>query len=145
MSLQCYGFTNVSPISLLLSTTLFDCPRVLKMCSNTYVLSSLEFCAPGWMLSVEFHLGLLDSIIRSAEILCESELCCLRRRNKVSSLCLLYNIYHRVDQLMNEYLDHFKAARNTRDLAALGELLPNRSIHSVQFCLLLCICETCCR
>ena len=33
---------------------------------------------------------LLDSIVRSAEELCEGELCCLGHRRKVSALCLLY-------------------------------------------------------
>ena len=55
---------------------LFDCPRVLKGCFHAYVLFSLEYCAPVRMSSAEFHLGLLDSIVRSAEKLCEGELCC---------------------------------------------------------------------
>ena len=57
--------------------TLLDCPRVLKNCFNAYVLSSLEYCAPVWMSLAKSHLGLLDSIVRSAERLCEGELCCL--------------------------------------------------------------------
>ena len=44
------------------------------------------------MSSAESQLGLLDSVVRSAERLCEGELCCLGQRKKVSSLCLLYNI-----------------------------------------------------
>ena len=43
-------------------------------------------------------------------------------RRKVSELCLLYKIYHRVDLTINEYLNHFVAARNVRASAALGEL-----------------------
>ena len=35
-------------------------------------------------------LGLIDSIVRSDERLCEGELCCLGHRRKVSALCLLY-------------------------------------------------------
>ena len=37
-------------------------------------------------------------------------------------MCLLYEIYHRVDHPINEYLHQFVAARNTRTSAALGEL-----------------------
>ena len=47
---------------------LFDCPRVLNSYFNAYVLSRLEYCAPVWMSSAGSHLGLLDSIVRSAEM-----------------------------------------------------------------------------
>ena len=43
-------------------------------------------------------------------------------RRKVSALCLLYKIYHRVDHPMNDCLNHVDAARNTRASAALEEL-----------------------
>ena len=74
------------------------------------------------MLSSESHLGLLDRIVRSAERLCEGELCCVTHRTKVSAFSLLYEIYHTADNPMNEYLNNFVAARNTRASAALGEL-----------------------
>ena len=50
------------------------------------------------MSPAKSHLDLLDSIVRSAERLCESELCCLGHKRKVSALCLLHKIYHRVDE-----------------------------------------------
>ena len=74
------------------------------------------------MSSAESHLGLLDSIVRSAERLCEGELCCLGHRRKASVLSLLYKIYHRVCHHMTRYLNNFVAACNTRASAALGEL-----------------------
>ena len=54
---------------------MIDCPRMLKGCFNAYVLFSLEYCSPVWMSSTESHLGLQDSIVRSAERLFEGELC----------------------------------------------------------------------
>ena len=74
------------------------------------------------MLSAKSHLSLLYNIVRSAEKLFGDELCCLGHRRRVSVLWLLYVIYHRVDHLMNEYLNCFVAARNTRASSALGEL-----------------------
>ena len=68
----------------------FDCPRVLNGCFNAFVMSSLEYYAPVRTSSTESHLRLLDSIVYSAEWLCEYELCSLGRRRKVSVLCLLY-------------------------------------------------------
>ena len=43
-------------------------------------------------------------------------------RRKVSTLCLLYKIYHRVGHPINVHLNYFVAARNTRASAALDEL-----------------------
>ena len=71
---------------------------------------------------MESHLGLLDSIVRNVERLCEGEVCCFGHRKKASALCLLYKVYHRVDCPMNEYLNHFMGARNTRVPASVGEL-----------------------
>ena len=69
------------------------------------------------MSTVESHLGLLVSIVRSVKILCWDELCCLRHKSKVSDLFLLYKIYYRVGHPMNEQsasfscnLYHFLAA-----------------------------------
>ena len=69
------------------------------------------------MSPAESHLTLVDSVVHSAERLCEDELCCLRHRRKVSALCLFYKVYHRANHSL-----HFVAACNTRDLAALYEL-----------------------
>ena len=62
---------------------LFDCIRMVKPCFNVCVLSRLEYCIPMRLSSAEFHLGLLDSVVRSAERLCGvEELCCLGHRLK---------------------------------------------------------------
>ena len=68
------------------------------------------------MSSAKSRLGLLDSIVRSAETFCEGECCGLGRRRKVSALCLLYKPYHRVS-------NHFVATRNTKASVALGKLV----------------------
>ena len=73
-------------------------------------------------VSAESYLGLLDSAVCSAEWLYEGKLYCLGQRRKVSALCWLYKIYHRVDHLIHKYLHHLVAARNTRAPAALGDL-----------------------
>ena len=108
----------------------FNCLRVLKSCFISYLLCSLDKRyesptehTPVWMSSAKSFLGLLDSIFRSAERLCEGELCCLRHRKVISALGLLDKIYDRVDYRMNEYLNYFVAARNTRATAALDELV----------------------
>ena len=68
---------------------LFDCPHVLKSCFNAYILLNLEYCASMCMSLAESHYGLLDSIVRRAEMLGNGELCCLGHRRKVSALSYL--------------------------------------------------------
>ena len=85
---------------------LYDCPRVFKSCSNEHVLSTLKYCAPVWISFAEFHLGLLDSVVRSAEKLYDGELCGFGTEGSLA-LCLLYKIYHRVDHPMNKNLHYF--------------------------------------
>ena len=86
---------------------LCDCLRELMDNFNAYVLSNLDYCASAWMSSAESYLSLLNSIVRSAETVCKGEDCCLLYRRKGSALCLRYEIYHRVDHPMNEYLSNF--------------------------------------
>ena len=96
---------------------------------------------------------LLDGIVRSAERLCEGELCCLGHRRRVIALHLLYKVYHRVDHLMNEHLNHFVAARNSsRASVALDELtlaIPRLCCRTDQFSLVVSAaiafgCDTLC-
>ena len=74
------------------------------------------------MTSEEYHLDLLDIFACSLERLCGSELCCLEHRRKVSALCLLYEIYYRVDHPKNNNLKQFVATRNAQASGALDEL-----------------------
>ena len=100
---------------------LFDCPRVLKgfsMHRSCLAWSFVSPCGCRWLNLFCFFY----SIVYSAERLCEGEFCCLGHCRKISALCLLCKIYHRVDHSMNKYLKHFVAARNTRASAVLGEL-----------------------
>ena len=86
------------------------------------MLSRVDNFSTVWVSSEESHLGLLDSIVRSAEKSSEGELCYLEHRKRFSALCLLCEIYYRVNYSTNKYLKNFVPARNTRALAALGDL-----------------------
>ena len=84
---------------------LFDCPRVLKSCFNTYV-------CPTWCIvpradvagGVSFGDCLIalfavrEGFVRSNFVVCGTE---------VNALCLLYKISHGVDHPMNQYLKLF--------------------------------------
>ena len=95
---------------------------MIKSCFSAYILFNLEYCAPVWTSSAEAHLSLLDSVARSAEILCKGELCYLGNRRMVSALWLLYKIYYRADHFLHEYVHHFDTARNIRVSATLCQV-----------------------
>ena len=102
------------------------------------------------MSLAESHVNLLDSIARNAVRLCEGKLCCLRHRRKGSALCLLCDIYNRVNHPMNEYQKHFVAARSTKASTAVGELalvIPRCRTHqfSRSFLPTAVVYGTCCR
>ena len=86
------------------------------------------------MLSTQSHLGLLDSIVRSAERLWESELCCLEYRRKVSTLYLLRKIYHRVGHSTNEYLNYFLQLQLVLGELALVILRSKTDQFPARFC-----------
>ena len=91
---------------------------------------------PRVVLYVEFLLGLLDSVVRSAESLYEGELCCSDHRKKFNVTCWLCKIYYKANTPMHEYLNNFVAARDIRASVALGEiallmLRCRTEIHSV--------------
>ena len=72
---------------------LLDCLRVFKGYSM-HMFCPAWSIVPMWTPSAESQLGLLNSIVRSAERLCEGQLCYLAHRKKVGTLCLLYGICH---------------------------------------------------
>ena len=90
---------------------------VVYVCSKAvsmHVLSSLEYSAPVWMSSEESHLGLLNSIVHSAE---RSSLGLGRKG--MPCVCSIRLITEWITLWMSI---NFVAARNIRALAALGEL-----------------------
>ena len=67
-----------------------DLPLLLESYFKAYILPTLECWAPVLMSFSESQLGLLKSAVRSEEMLCEGEHCCLRHGRKISTLCFLY-------------------------------------------------------
>ena len=92
---------------------------MIHVCSRAV---SMHMYSPAWSIVPPCGWGRL-SLIRVCLIvsLCEGELCCLGHRRKFNALCLVFEIYHRVDHPIKEYLKHFRAPRNTRASAALAE------------------------
>ena len=82
---------------------LFDCPRVLKSRFNAYVLSSFQHCAPCGCCQRSLIRNWQIALFEMQKGFMNGELCCFGHRGKVSVLCLLYKIYHRVNHPKNEH------------------------------------------
>ena len=97
------------------SFKIFGDPSVLKKCFNTFILPCLEYCAPAWASAANCHLHLLDRNVRSCEFLVPDLKVDLKHRRAVSSLCMLYKIFHYPRPPLNSELPaRYQPARITR-------------------------------
>ena len=63
-------------------------------CFNSFILPSLEYCAPVWASAADSHLKLLDNNLNAIKFLMPNLKTDLWHRRQISSLCLLHKIYH---------------------------------------------------
>ena len=97
------------------SFKIFGEPSVLKKCFNSFILPCLEYCAPAWSSAAASHLKLLDRNVRACKFLIPDLNIDLWHRRSVSTLCMLYKIYHNSDHPLNRELPNlFRPARVTR-------------------------------
>ena len=97
------------------SFKIFGDSSVLKKCFNSFILPCLEYCAPVWSSAANCHLKLLDKNLRSCKFLIPDLEVDLGHRRVVSSLCMLYKIFHNPRHPLNGKLpDFFQPARVTR-------------------------------
>ena len=97
------------------SFKIFGDPSVLKRCFNSFILPCLEYCAPAWSSAADSHLKLLDKNVRSCQFMIPELEVDLGHRRIVSSMCMLYKIFHNPRHPLNSELpDFFQPARNTR-------------------------------
>ena len=90
----------------------------------------MHMCCANWSIvapvnvvgGVSFGLARFGVSFAVKKRLCEGALCCFGHRKKVRALHLVYEVYHTMDHTVNEYLNYFIAARNTRASADLGDL-----------------------
>ena len=97
------------------SFKIFGDPSIVKRCFNSFILPCLEYCAPAWSSAADSHLKLLDRNVRSCQFMIPDLEIDLGHRRVVSSLCMLYKIYHNPRHPLNSELPgSFQPARITR-------------------------------
>ena len=98
------------------SRKMFGNPDVVRKCFNSFILPCLEYCSPAWSSAAASHLKLLDKNVRACKFLIPDLEVDLWHRRSVSSLCLLYKVFHNPKHPLNTELPNlFQAARVTRN------------------------------
>ena len=76
------------------SFRIFGDHDVLLRCFNSFILPCLEYCSPVWSSAADSHLELLDKNLRACKFLIPNLTISLQHRRFISSLCMLYKIFH---------------------------------------------------
>ena len=105
------------------SYKIFGDHSVLKKCFNSFILPCLEYCSPVWSSAAPCHLKLLDRNVRACKFLIPELQMDLWHRRSISSLCMLYKIFHNPDHPLNSELPNlFQPARITRNALRANSL-----------------------
>ena len=101
------------------SLKIFGDQSILKKCFNTFILPCFEYCSPVWASAADSYLKLLDKNLNSIKFLipdlCENRGINLWHRRSISSLCMLYKIFHNPQHPLHSDLPNlYHPPRNTR-------------------------------
>ena len=98
------------------SFKIFGDQSVLKNCFNSFILPCFEYCSPVWSSAADSHLKLLDRNLNAIKFLIPDLRTNLWHRRSISSLCMLYKIYHNPEHPMHSDLPNlYRPLRNTRN------------------------------
>ena len=112
------------------SFKIFGDQRILLNCFNSFILPCLEYCSPVWSSAADCHLKLLDKNLRAIKFLIPGLNVDLWHRRKISSLCMLYKIFHNVGHPMHSDLpDLYHPPRHTRNAVGINSF----TFSSVRF------------
>ena len=93
---------------------IFGDQSILLKCFNSFILPCLEYCSPVWSSAADSHLRLLDKNLNAIKFLIPGLNVDLWHRRSVSSLCMLYKIYHNPNHpLFSDLPDFYRSARIT--------------------------------
>ena len=89
---------------------------IMMNCFNSFILPCLEYCSPVWLSAADSHLKLLDRNLRAIKFLIPNLGTDLWHRRSISSLCMLFKIYHNPKHPLHSDLpDLYRPARITRN------------------------------
>ena len=92
-------------------------------CFNSFILPCLEYCSPVWSSAADSHLKLLDKNLRACKFLIPNLTISLQHRRFISSLRMLYKIFHNPSQPLHSELPNlFRPRRVTRGSLSINSL-----------------------
>ena len=105
------------------SFRIFGGHDVLLRCFNSFSLPCLEYCSPVWSSPTDSNLKLLDKNLRACKFLIPNLTISLQNRRFISSLCMLYKIFHNPSHLLHSELPNlFRPRRVTRGSLSINSL-----------------------
>ena len=105
------------------SFRIFGDHDVLLRCFNSFILPCLEYCSPVWSSAADSHLKLLDKNLRACKFLIPNLTISLQYRRFISSLCMLYKIFHNPSHPLHSELPNlFHPRRVTRGSLSINSL-----------------------
>ena len=112
------------------SLRIFNDQSILRKCFYSFILPCFEYCSPVWSSAADSHLRLLDRNLNACRFLIPDLDVDLWHRRSISSLCMLYKIFHNPKHpLYSELPSLFRPVRMTRNVA---------SSHNLNFSLVRC-------
>ena len=97
--------------------------HVLLRWFNSFILPCLEYCSPVWSSAADSHLKLLDKNLRACKFLIPNLKISLQHGCFISSLCMLYKVFHNTSHsLHSELPDLFRTRRVTRGSLSINSL-----------------------
>ena len=108
---------------------------VLLRCFSSFILPCLEYCSPVWSSAADSHLKLLDKNLRACKFFISNLTVSLQHCHFISSLCMLYKIFHNPSHPLHSELPKlFCPRRVTRGSLSINSLSfsPMR-FHSSQY------------
>ena len=89
------SFSVAQEIGLLRkSFRIFGDHDVILKCFNSFILPCLGYCSPVWSSAADSHLKLLDRNLQACKFLIPNLTISLQQGRFISSLCMLYKIFH---------------------------------------------------
>ena len=105
------------------SFRIFGDHNVLLRCFNYFILPCLEYCSPIWFSAADFHLKLLDRNLRASKFLIPNLTISLQHRRFISSLGMLYKIFHNPSHPLHSELPNLLHTRRvTRGSLSINSL-----------------------
>ena len=117
------------------SFRIFGNHDALLRCFNYLILPCLEYCSPVWSSEADSHLKPLDKNLQACKLLIPNLAISLQHCRFISSLCMLYKIFHNLSHPLHSELPNLLHLRKvTRGSLSINSLFfsPMR-FHTSQY------------